>query len=411
MSPRGRVLIYVQHLLGIGHLQRAAIIARAIAAAGLDVTFVSGGCPVPGLDLSGMRLVQLPPAKASPDWKLLDPDGAPVTAAWRADRRRRLLHALAAAQPHCVVVEMFPFGRRVMRFELLPLLRAARDARPRPRVFCSVRDILVTPVKAARVAEAVDLVGTLFDGVLVHSDPTLVPFEETFPATDRIAAKLHYTGYVVDAAAAPQAARPSPSDTGGEVLVSTGGGAVSRSLVEAALAARPLSRLKDRPWRILVGHNLPEDQFRGLRARAPAGARVERARPDFVRLLAQAGLSISQAGYNTVMEVLSAGVPAVLVPFSGGGENEQATRARVLARRGLATVVDDDALSGEALARGIDAAIEAAGRPGGTRLSIDTGGAGRTAALVARAAAELLGSPGPSRPMAAALDSTRRDRP
>ena len=38
-----RVLFYVQHLLGIGHLKRAAILAEAMAAMGLDVTVAYGG--------------------------------------------------------------------------------------------------------------------------------------------------------------------------------------------------------------------------------------------------------------------------------------------------------------------------------------------------------------------------------
>jgi predicted glycosyltransferase len=402
VSGRGRVLVYVQHLLGIGHLQRAAIIARAMEARGLEVTFVSGGRPVPGLDLGAMHRVQLPPAMAAPDWSLLDLDGAPVTEAWQNHRRRRLLEAFAAARPHCLVVEMFPFGRRAMRFELLPLLDAARAARPRPRVFCSVRDILVAPVKAVRAAEAVARVNALFDGVLVHSDPALVPFEATFPATDQIADKLQYTGYVVGLAPAPTPG--SQSSASGEVLVSTGGGAVSRALVEAALAARPLSCLKDRRWRILVGHNLPEAEFRALGAAAPAGVEVERARPDFVTLLTRAGLSISQAGYNTALEVMSAGVPAVLVPFSGGGENEQTTRARLLAERGGATVVNEHELSGETLARAIEAALRSAGRPSRAPLRIDIDGARRTAEIVARATRDVRAQEAP------ALDSTRRFR-
>ena len=64
MSPAApRVLFYVQHLLGIGHLKRAALICRALAAAGLDTTLVSGGMPVPGLDIGGARLHQLPPLR------------------------------------------------------------------------------------------------------------------------------------------------------------------------------------------------------------------------------------------------------------------------------------------------------------------------------------------------------------
>ena len=40
-SPR--VFFYVQHLLGIGHLKRAAAVARALVEAGAEVEFVLGG--------------------------------------------------------------------------------------------------------------------------------------------------------------------------------------------------------------------------------------------------------------------------------------------------------------------------------------------------------------------------------
>ena len=59
-----RVFVYVQHLLGIGHLKRAATLARALCDAGLDVTFASGGDAVPGLAPEGVRLAQLPPGRA-----------------------------------------------------------------------------------------------------------------------------------------------------------------------------------------------------------------------------------------------------------------------------------------------------------------------------------------------------------
>ena len=49
-----KVLFYVQHLLGIGHLKRATTLARAMTDAGLQVTVVSGGEHVPVIDDSGM---------------------------------------------------------------------------------------------------------------------------------------------------------------------------------------------------------------------------------------------------------------------------------------------------------------------------------------------------------------------
>ena len=48
-----RVLLYVQNLLGIGHLRRAAAVARGLTAQGMAVYFVSGGMPVPHLPLGG----------------------------------------------------------------------------------------------------------------------------------------------------------------------------------------------------------------------------------------------------------------------------------------------------------------------------------------------------------------------
>ena len=60
-----RVLIHVQHLLGTGHLQRAALVARALVAEGAAVTLMTGGMPLPGFRLDGGRVVQLPPLRAT----------------------------------------------------------------------------------------------------------------------------------------------------------------------------------------------------------------------------------------------------------------------------------------------------------------------------------------------------------
>src|SRR3546814_13252576 len=91
-------------------------------------------------------------------------------------------------------------------------------------------------------------------------------------------------------------------------------------------------------WRLLIGPNVPEEEFRAIAATAAPGITVERARSDFVELLCRARLSISQGGYHTLMEVLATGVPGVVVPFARGRETEQTHRARALAAHiGIAT--------------------------------------------------------------------------
>ena len=70
-------------------------------------------------------------------------------------------------------------------------------------------------------------------------------------------------------------------------------------------------------------------------------------------MLHNAVLSISQAGYNTVIETICHADRAVLVPFGTERETEQADRARVLADRGMVAVVPPGTLSPESLADAI----------------------------------------------------------
>lgn len=348
----GRILFWVQHLLGIGHLKRTTTLARALARAGFDVTVVSGGFPVPGLRLGDAKLVQLPPVRAVDVYfKDLRTEGErPIDDAWRERRRAALMDAADAIRPDIVLTELFPFGRRQLAFELEPFLTEMRARGS--FIASSVRDILVAPPKPERLLEMLERVERLFDLVLVHGDPDLVPFEETFPHRKRIGERLFYTGYVVE-----EPMQAAGRDGAGEVIVSAGGGAVSEPLLRTALAAKPLSQASDLPWRLLCGAGIGDAVMAELQGLADAGTVVEAARPDFPGLLARGRLSVSQAGYNTIMDVLAAGIPSVVVPYAGGLESEQTLRARRLAERGVLHVVDEESLSPAALAAAIDRAL------------------------------------------------------
>jgi predicted glycosyltransferase len=386
---RKRVFLYVQHLLGIGHLKRAAALAQALAAAGLEVTLASGGRPVAVLSVEGARFVQLPPAAAADlSFKLLvDEHGAPIDDRWRERRREALLAAYEAAAPHVLMLELYPFGRRQMSFELLPLLDAAQASPRRPAIVSSVRDIVGGGRrKPHRQDEMLALAERYFDHVLVHGDPGLISFERTFRHAQRIAHKLHYTGYVIGRA---QGAAPRDAAGQGEVIVSAGGSAMGMRLLECAIRARPLTSLADSTWRVLAGANMAAQDFAALAALvsdAGGGKLVlEQARPDFPALLARCALSISQAGYNTMLEVLDAGARAVVAPFAGGEEVEQALRATILAERGLIELLAEDVLTPEALAAAVERAMR---RPRPPKAAIDMRGAEKSAELVARWAGE-----------------------
>lgn len=385
MSAR-RVLFSVQHLRGIGHLKRAAVLARAFARAGIDVDFVSGGMAVPDLDIGAAKFFQLPPVRSRDDTysELVDENGSPVGPGLHARRRDLLLEILRAGRPDAVIVEMFPFGRSQMRSEFIALLEAARDRRPRPCAISSVRDVLPAKRTPERYEEIADEARAYLDYVMVHGDPALIPFEASFPPARRLAGMLHYTGYVVNggrgaeprAEVSPQGQSPAGP---GEVVVSVGGGASGKDLLAAALEARALSRHAARTWRLITGPNLDDADFRALERSAPHGVLIERMRRDFPQLISRCLVSVSQGGYNTVMDVLSSSARAVLVPFTSGRQTEQGLRAEYLARLGAVKVLPQAELTPHALASAID---DAAAGPPARAAGVNLEGAATTTRLV-----------------------------
>ena len=367
-----RVLIAVTHLLGAGHLTRAAALARAFAQTGHETTLVSGGNLARLADIDEVTFVQLPPVRIlGTDFKtLLGEAGAPIDSSYRKARQRLLLETLKAARPDVLITELFPFGRRVLADEFTTLIEAARALNPRPLILCSIRDILVAPSKAERIADAHERVLHHYDAVLVHGDPQLIPLEDSWPVDERIRPLIRYTGYVDENDA------PVPQGKRHGIVVSGGSSAASLPLYHAAIAAA--QGVTDRPWHILIGRGVPEADFETLQRSAPAHVAVERARPDFRALLSRSEVSISQAGYNTVVDLLRCGVRSVLVPFEAGHETEQRLRAERLEALGLARIVPEAELLPESLAQAVrEALAQAPARPP----PISTDGARQTVAV------------------------------
>lgn len=354
-----RVMIVVTHLLGTGHLARALTLARAYQAAGDTVEIVSGGMPAPLLLRGDVPVTQLSAVRSDGvDFsRLLGVTGHQISAADLAAREEQLLARLHAFAPDVLLTELFPFGRRILRAEFTSLLTEARAMAQPPLVCASIRDILAPPSKPKKAAFADDMIARFYDAVLVHGDRTLTPLELSWPVSDALRQRLHYTGFV---APAPATAHPDGAGKG-EIIVSAGGGDVGGPVYEAALAAASLS---GHPLRILVGGAAADGRIHALRARAPAHVTVEAARPDFRQMLVHAAASVSMCGYNTALDILQAGTPAVFIPFDEGSEREQGLRATALAQQpGIACLPRAD-LSAEHLHATLRAVMSAPRRDG-----------------------------------------------
>lgn len=367
-----KILIAVTHLLGAGHLTRAAALARAFAAAGHETVLVSGGRPAPLVRLDGVRLVQLPPlhSEGFDFGRLVGPGGEAAGSDLFALRKALLLDTLAAFRPDAVLTELFPFGRRGLAEEFLALVEAARLRPERPLILSSVRDILVPPDRQAKVDEAHERVAALYDAVLVHGDPALAPLDASWPVDARIAGKLTYTGYVDEGGAVTPAGRRHG------VLVAAGSSAAGLGLFRTAIAA---ARLRpDLAWRILVGHFVSDAELDSLSDGLPPQT-VMRARPDYRALLAAAAVSVSQCGYNTAIDLMVTGTPSVLVPFEAGRETEQRLRAERLAALGGGLILSEDDLSPTTLLAAVLAASSSL-QPNGRCPALD--GSARSVSIV-----------------------------
>jgi predicted glycosyltransferase len=341
MSRPG-LLFYCQHSVGLGHLMRSYALCGALSER-FRVVLVSGGQRPDGIaSPEGVEVVALPPLGIGVNGRFESHDRRfTVERAW-AERRERILAALDELEPSVVLVELFPFGRAKFARELVPLLESARAAGA--LTACSLRDILVSrrSNQHAHDERACALANAYLDAVLVHADPSFARLEDTFAARRRLAVPVRYTGFVVDGNGGARGA-------GAHVAVSAGGGRVGGPLLRTAAAAQ---RLLSVPMRLIAGPFCPEQDRRALQASAAAqeGLELVPTVPDLGAELRRAAASVSQCGYNTALEIVRAGVPALVVPYSTPEENEQRQRAHRLARLGALRVLDPERLHPATLA-------------------------------------------------------------
>ncbi|MEN0040022.1 MAG: glycosyltransferase [Pseudomonadota bacterium] len=376
MAERPRLLFYFLHLLGVGHVFRAQRLAKAFLAAGFEVDIIYGGKPVSGFDPGNAKVHYLPPIAAADasysEW--LDGEGKPLSDAWMERRGDTLLEAIADLQPDAVLTEAYPFGRRLVRHEVGAMLDVVAEKPRPPLVISSVRDILQPRTKPGRDQETVDVLRARYDRVLVHSDPTLVRLEETFPLTAPIDGMLGYTGFVV-----PEGLdQVSLSGMDVDVVASAGGGAFGGELLETVLELA--TRRTNLTFLISVGSEADPLTLERLLERAGDNAHLVQRIDGLAGQMAKARLSISQCGYNTSMDVLASRCRAVFVPHDTTGQMEQALRAAVLERAGIAVSLPQSRLTLEALSEAVDRA-SALPKPS---LDVDFNGAANSARLVQR---------------------------
>ncbi|MEM8805623.1 MAG: glycosyltransferase [Cyanobacteria bacterium P01_G01_bin.38] len=391
-----KIMIYCQHLAGMGHLVRSAEIIRNLVK-DFRVCFINGGQPVPQFELpTDAEVIYLPGLWQ--DGKTLRPvEESKSLDEVKLERQQKLLGAFERFGPDCLITECFPFSKLKMKFELMPLLKQIR-ASPQPiRVVCSLRDLIMTqPMEAEawlrRADRICELINRYYDAVFFHGDANFLRLEDCFPRVNALQCEVIYTGYVAQSPPRQQLLTIDDiaglSDQAPIIVASVGGGRHGYELLRAVIAVGPLLA-KTHPHQIyaFAGPFMPAEDFAQLQQAAAGSPNVtlRRFTSRLIDYLQKADLSVSLGGYNTTMNLLKTGVRSLILPsLSKDQNNEQHIRAQKLAERGVLDLLVPADLAPDRLVKAIIHRLDTPPTPGDLNSGFNLQGADNTARHIQR---------------------------
>ncbi len=358
-----RIVIYSQDGLGLGHMRRTSLLAdeflrRVPGASALTLSDSPLGqffTTAPGHDFLKLPSIR----KSGPgEWEALS-----LSSSFRdvlGLRRRLIVSALRAFDPDILLVDHMPHGAMG---ELVPALRKVRSHRV--QVVLGLRDIIDAPevVRRRWTAEgAYEALDEFYDEILVYGSRDVLDVAEQYAWPKRVSRRLTYSGYVCEdphrrarrLSVVPDRGTSAPPT----VLVVAGGGADAYPMLSSVLdAAEGVHADTGARFLLVTGPFMPGSDVAELRRQAKGHPMTEvRRRIHGGGRIARADLVVSMAGYNTTVELLNAGTPALLIPRSGPSA-EQRIRARLFAEREWVRWLDPDQLGTQAVTDAISIAL------------------------------------------------------
>ncbi len=371
-----RFLLYCHDTFGLGHLRRALSLAAHFTSRlpRAEVLVVTGS-PL-------AHAFALPPRT---DYVKLPAVTKLGSGAYRArsldlefgsirDLRAALLQESARAyRPDVFLVDHAPQG---LKGEALSALTLLRVTQPECLRVLGLRDIVDAGHLTRRAWAEEGVYDTLEHGyhlVLVYGSRTLYDIGAEYALPAAVERRVQYCGYldrVTEAAGIEATACTDPrshaawgeggSDRDRLVVLTAGGGGDGLPLMRAYLLG--LRRLPSIPFAsvLLTGPLMDAAEAAELRALAaclPAGrVRIESFLDDPLPLLQVADLVVAMAGYNTTCELLGLRQRALLIPRATP-RREQLIRASLLARHGLAQLLEPEHLTPERLIESVQRSL------------------------------------------------------
>jgi predicted glycosyltransferase len=310
MSAQRTVLFHPLNHIGLGHINRLAVIALALHE--LDnyvrTPFVVEEAAHVLLEALGLPYVPLPSSHAMSD--------SAAWVAWTEGERSALQVQISASilrniSPQVVVFDCLPsraFAEVVVESEI-PIVLCLREMRDLASYLAHVR------------------------GLLEHVSLIVIPHPEgMIDLPDELAVKSCFVGQI--ARHSTPLAIPESDSATARIVISGGGGGYPGTVEFYNLAMKAIANLRGRhPG--LKAQLIAGPLFRDWPLLQPVdGIALIPFEPDTTSKFAEADLVICQAGYNTVAELEQLGTKTLLVPAERQWDDQFARADRAMRARG-----------------------------------------------------------------------------
>ncbi len=346
-SPK--IVLYSHDTFGMGNIRRTLLLAQDFVAEypGASILILTGSPMIHAFRIpKGIDYIKLPcldrleAEQYAPRYLSSCPEEVKET------REAILRESVLRFNPDLIVVDKRAAG---VDGELLPTLHALRHNGRHTKLVLGVRDILDDPERTRKVLASngsFEVIDEFYDEVWIYGSKAIFDTTKEYAFPESIIQKTYYCGYLKRPTVSAERSEGPP-----RILITTGGGGDGSDLIEAYLTGlSTLPRNVALRSTVIFGPQMPQARRLEILRRFDYMADVNflEFEADIANRYAESDVVVSQAGYNTVCELLSFCRRAILVPRSEP-VREQLIRARLMAERGFFEYIEPRDLKPESI--------------------------------------------------------------
>ena len=346
-SPK--IVLYSHDTFGMGNIRRTLLLSQDFITQypGASILIITGSPMIHAFRIpTGIDYIKLPCLDRFAAEQYAPRYLSGCSEEVKQTREAILRESVLRFNPDLMVVDKRASG---IDGELLPTLHALRENGRHTKLALGVRDILDEPERTRKILAgngSFEVIDEFYDEVWIYGSKEIFDTAKEYAFPESIHRKTFYCGYLK---------RPTVSTGRNEgpprILITTGGGGDGSDIIQAYLTGlSTLPRNIALRTTVIFGPQMPEVCRTELLRRFDYLADVEflEFEADITNRYAESDVVVSQAGYNTVCELLSFSRRAILVPRSEP-VREQLIRARLMAERGFFECIEPQDLTPETL--------------------------------------------------------------